>query len=72
MLREATNAGVVEVKTTHRAFANPNKWNKHLAVVQYAMQGSKKSFPSGTPDAWETPCDIPEDTQTICAAMQTK
>jgi hypothetical protein len=31
LLAEATKTGVVEVKTSRKAFANPNKWEKHLA-----------------------------------------
>jgi hypothetical protein len=45
LLREATNAGVVEVKTTHRAFANPNKWNKHLAPwYNTQCRAAKRAF----------------------------
>jgi hypothetical protein len=31
LLAEATKAGVIEVKTSRKTFANPNKWEKHLA-----------------------------------------
>jgi hypothetical protein len=31
LLKQATEAGVLEVSSARRAFNNPNKWDKHLA-----------------------------------------